>query len=286
MDEAEMEFEEAGDEASAESPIWILKPSTVNKGAGIQIVHCYAQVVDVCWTESDIREWVLQRYITPPLLLRKRKFHIRAYVAAVSAIQVYLYDKCLALCSGSKYDSLDTTNALAHITNTAYQSIDPNFDEDSCVLEWNKDVPSVLVKDKTCKNLKQAQAKVQYVTDQMRIITGEVFHAYKNEFGVFAPIEGCFEQFGLDFVVDADWNVYLLEINPGPDFKQSGDRLSPIIQSFMGACIDVALLGKESGDQQEDGDLLTLVYEHQMRGSKSRYGKHKDTTSGIQMKVT
>jgi hypothetical protein len=202
-------------------------------------------------------------------------------VVAVSAIQVYLYDKCLALCSGSKYDSLNTTNALAHITNTAYQSIDPNFDEDSCVLEWNTDVPSVLVKDKTCKNLKQAQAKVQHVTDQMRIITGEVYRAYENEFGVFAPIEGCFEQFGLDFVVDASWNVYLLEINPGPDFKQSGDRLSPIIQSFMGACIDVALLGKESGDQQEDGDLLTLVYEHQMRGSKS-----KDRTSGIQMKLT
>lgn len=38
-------------------PVWILKGSTTNKGAGIFIVHLYEQVVDHCWSESDIREW-------------------------------------------------------------------------------------------------------------------------------------------------------------------------------------------------------------------------------------
>jgi hypothetical protein len=38
-------------------PVWILKPSTVNKGAGIQIIHLYEQLLDICWEESDIREW-------------------------------------------------------------------------------------------------------------------------------------------------------------------------------------------------------------------------------------
>jgi hypothetical protein len=70
MDEAMQRYEqEQGDnttcndastdeESSAsEFPVWILKPSTVNKGAGIQIVHCYEQVVDLCWEEPDIREW-------------------------------------------------------------------------------------------------------------------------------------------------------------------------------------------------------------------------------------
>lgn len=40
-------------------PIWILKPSTINKGAGIQIIHCYEQVVDMCWSESNVREWYI-----------------------------------------------------------------------------------------------------------------------------------------------------------------------------------------------------------------------------------
>jgi len=33
-------------------------------------------------TWTDIREWVIQRYISNPLLFRKRKFHIRAYILA------------------------------------------------------------------------------------------------------------------------------------------------------------------------------------------------------------
>jgi hypothetical protein len=49
--------DEVATNADTSPPIWILKPSTINKGAGIQIVHCYEQVVDICWSESDIREW-------------------------------------------------------------------------------------------------------------------------------------------------------------------------------------------------------------------------------------
>jgi hypothetical protein len=64
MDEALQRYEQQqdnGDDDASESlalfPVWILKPSTVNKGAGIQIVHVYEQVVDICWAEPDIREW-------------------------------------------------------------------------------------------------------------------------------------------------------------------------------------------------------------------------------------
>ena len=39
------------------APVWILKGSTTNKGAGIFIVHLYEQVVDHCWSEPSIREW-------------------------------------------------------------------------------------------------------------------------------------------------------------------------------------------------------------------------------------
>jgi hypothetical protein len=41
----------------SQAPMWILKGSTVNKGAGIYIVHVYEELVDICWSESDIREW-------------------------------------------------------------------------------------------------------------------------------------------------------------------------------------------------------------------------------------
>ena len=57
MELAERAYELAQDQTRAQAPVWILKGSTVNKGVGIHIVHLYEQVVDICWTESDIREW-------------------------------------------------------------------------------------------------------------------------------------------------------------------------------------------------------------------------------------
>ncbi len=39
----------------------------------------------------------------------------------------------------------------------------------------------------------------------------------------------CFELYGLDFLLDEEFNVSLLEVNPGPDFKQTGGRLRSVI---------------------------------------------------------
>jgi hypothetical protein len=194
---------------------------------------------------------------------------------AVSAIRVYLSHDCLALSSGTRYNETDTSNAFAHITNTAYQDLDPNFNEEDCVRVWNEEyVAPILVRDKTCDSLTEAHERVQHVIHQMEKITAEVFRAYKNEFGVFAPIEGCFEHYGLDFVVDKNWQVFLLELNPGPDFKQTGERLSPIIENLMGDTADVALLNKQKTDRS--CGRLALVYESQARGQ----------AQGINIKLT
>jgi tubulin--tyrosine ligase len=220
---------------------------------------------------------VLQQYIAPPLLLHKRKFHIRAYVVAVSAIEVYLNTDCLALCSGTKYRNSDTSNLFAHITNTAYQDLDPNFKEADCIYLWGEEaIAPILVRDKTCANLEVAGERVRHVIQQMEAITGELFSAYESEFGVFSPIEGCFEQYGLDFVVDHQWNVYLLEVNPGPDFKQTGDGLAKVIENLMSDTIDAALmplLADKGVPQKSDRSSigkLKLVYENQVRGKGGR----------------
>jgi tubulin--tyrosine ligase len=197
--------------------VWILKGSTVNKGVGIYIVHVPEQLVDICWSESNIREWVLQRYISSPLLLGKRKFHIRAYIVAVGALRVYFCNDCLALLSGTAYRPRDFERMTAHITNTAYQDIDPGFREQDCILQWGSDrVLNMLVRGKTCTDNEEAVTRVNQVLVDMQDIVAELFRAYETEFGVFSPIEDCFEHYGLDFVIDSKWQVYLLEVNPGP----------------------------------------------------------------------
>ena len=151
------------------------------------------------------------------MTLRKRKFHIRAYIVAVGALRVFFANDCLALLSGTVYRETDFSQLTAHITNTAFQEIDPKFREEECVLRWGSDqITSMLVRDSTCKNEEEAHFITDQVLQRMRDIVGELFAAYETEFGVFSPIETCFEHYGLDFLIDSNWQVYLLEVNPGP----------------------------------------------------------------------
>jgi hypothetical protein len=269
-----MQAEEDFENGMGSEPIWILKGSTTNKGAGIFIVHVYEQLLDLCWNKSDIREWVLQRYIANPLLLSHRKFHIRSYLLAVSDLSVYLYKDCLALCSGSRYNKNDTTNLCAHITNTAFQSSDPEFREEDCVLLWNEDtIAPILVCESMFGDLPSAKQHVRSVFDQMCTIIKDLFRAYENEMGVFSPIEGCFEHYGVDFMVDEHWNVYLLEVNPGPDFKQTGGNLMPVIEGLMSSTIDVAVMPHGHSNPMNETGKLELVYRKETKrpsnGTKS-----------------
>lgn len=61
---------------------WILKPSTLNKGAGLALGEGFQGVREAVHGSPDIREWVLQEYIGRPLLAEGCKFHLRAYALA------------------------------------------------------------------------------------------------------------------------------------------------------------------------------------------------------------
>ena len=74
-----------------------------------------------------------------------------------------------------------------------------------------------------------AKACTNRILDDVHRITTELFAAFENEYTVFSPMTNCFELFGLDFMVDEELNVSLLEVNPGPDFQQTGDRLRNVI---------------------------------------------------------
>jgi tubulin--tyrosine ligase len=214
----------------------------------------------------------LQRYIENPLLLRKRKFHIRAYVLAVSAISVYFYEDVLILCSGTKYNAGNTDNAFAHITNTAYQSQDPGFSEEKCVLILEEMI-AILNK----QGIENARGKVEKILDDMKIITGELFASYKGEYGVYAPLQDSFEQYGLDFMIDDDFNVFLLEVNPGPDFKQSGKKCEPVVEGFLAASIDYGITGVAAAAADDDASeqqhpKLSLVY-HEEASEARKHAK-------------
>ncbi|KAF2660550.1 tubulin-tyrosine ligase [Lophiostoma macrostomum CBS 122681] len=218
---------------------------------------------------SQLRHFVVQPYIHPPLLLPPptsspgdeglRKFHIRTYILTVGALKVYVYRDMLALFAAQPYippweSENDEAGLKAHLTNTCLQ--DSNERDGSVGLFWSLPdaVPSTTSSSQSSK-WKDA------IFDQICKVTGEVFEAAARGMSIhFQPLPNSFEIFGLDFMVGVedggDLRTYLLEVNAFPDFKQTGDDLKGLVGGLFEGVVEEAIMpffgvGKEGRKQSE-----------------------------------
>jgi tubulin--tyrosine ligase len=263
---------------------WILKPGMSERGQGIRLFSTEEELTSIFeeWDPpsddeeeeedarsdagndndgimtSQLRHFIAQPYIHPPLLLAPpsadpsdtslRKFHIRTYVLAAGALQIYVYRPMLALFAASSYvppwdDVLQTDREAAmkaHLTNTlpTQPSIAPTQTG-----EW----------------------KAQ-IFDQLCKITGETFEAAARGMSIhFQPLPNAFEIFGLDFMVGIEENgelrCWLLEVNAFPDFRQTGDELSGMIEGLFEGVVEKAVggfFGVEIQEGKEDEMVKVL----------------------------
>lgn len=208
-----------------EGQVWILKPNVLNQAHGLRIfksVEEFSEIIQEC--PEDIREWVVQRYITNPLLINNKKFHIRAYVVCVGDLEVYLWSDMLALFSAEDYDLDDLGNVRAHITNTCAQHALAKQDD----FETNEEI----LVQKVIELDQQGHLNAHEITDKISGILNDTFAAVHTEMD-FMPLPNAFELFGFDFIVSDDKNVWLLEANAEPDMAMTGDRLRPLIIDFL-----------------------------------------------------
>lgn len=175
---------------------------------------------------SQLRHFIAQPYIHPPLLLESKgnkKFHVRVYVVAVGALKVYVFKEMLALFAAKPYSRPlrdrddEVIDLTCHLTNTCFQ--DESTRDSSVSRFWELDEGATPKDDWKCD-----------VWEQICSIVGEVFEAAAREQMVhFQTLPNAFEIFGVDFLVDAKRNVWLLELNAYPDFKQTGCGLQDVV---------------------------------------------------------
>lgn len=155
---------------------------------------------------------------------------------------MFVYEKMLILIAAHKYDLDDTDNIYGHLTNTARAAEDIHFDEKKFV-KVLEDLPQYLVNERPdiAPTIESAIEVIVKIKKDIFSITNELFNAFDNEYTVFAPMNNCFEVFGLDFMVDENLQTSLLEVNPGPDFKQTGDKLKTVIEELWEQTIQIVI---------------------------------------------
>ncbi|KAB8229974.1 putative acid phosphatase [Aspergillus alliaceus] len=269
---------------------WILKPGMSDRGQGIRLFNSEDQLREIFeeWEidESDIdsgseraeedtddhsgdygtgvvtsqlRHFIAQPYIDPPLLLpssSNRKFHIRTYVLAVGSLKVYVFKEMLALFAAKPYcppseDEDQITDLARHLTNTCFQE-GGSANEGTVRRFWQLDphVPGL------------SHGWKEKVFDQICAVTGEVFEAAARGMMVhFQTLPNAFELFGVDFLVDQNGTAWLLEMNAYPDFAQTGEELKEaVVGRLFEETVEVAVKPFFDGDAPVDGtDHLRLV---------------------------
>ena len=216
---------------------------------------------------SQLRHFIAQRYIDPPLLFPEhghRKFHIRAYVVAVGALKVYVYREMLALFAPEPYRSLgpedDATglDARVHLTNTCLH-VDGTLNSEANVCKfW--DLPSTLptsnVPSSPITSWKKAAFK------QICAATATLFEAAAREQMVhFQCLPNSFEVFGVDWMVDNSGEVWLLEVNAFPDFKQTGEGLTEVVQGLWNGAVRKAVVPFFTGEDSEEEQSTVAQHE-------------------------
>ncbi|KAI5360704.1 Putative tubulin-tyrosine ligase/Tubulin polyglutamylase [Septoria linicola] len=255
------------DEDDPDREWWILKPGMSERGQGIRLFSSEEELTSIFeeWDPpsddedddatshdgkgddsngvmaSHLRHFIAQPYVKQPLLMPdahpscNRKFHVRTYVVAVGALRVYVYRPMLALFAGESYFDPSTSatpneSLSSHLTNTCLQD---GTREGSVHAFWS--LPGE-VSDKVGIDWKDE------VFEQICLVTGEVFEAAARSMSIhFQPLPNAFEIFGLDFLVDATGNAWLLEVNAFPDFAQTGHELQDIIKTLFEGVTQVAI---------------------------------------------
>ena len=175
---------------------------------------------------------IIQKYIENPLLYRGRKCDMRIWVLLTHQMKVYIFKEGHLKTCSVEYDP-NSKDAYRHITNYSFQKYNDNFQK----FEKGNEVPffefqkfidekypnkNYILKKDLLKQLKDI------VNITMRSVKDKINKKGKNY---------QFEIFGYDFMLDNDFNVYLIEINTNPGLEES----SPWIKVIVPRMLDDAL---------------------------------------------
>jgi len=213
--------------------VWVLKQDRANNALGVHFIDRKTNLNLALEAISD-DPCILQRHVDYPLLLRGHKFHLRANVLAFGNLDVYFHHDVVAHVSTKSYDPSHWNDIQRHVTNHCVQSRFESYNQlrNTTLLQ-----DGIRVELEKHHGEKEAKRMICEMYTQMKDISREIFRAFKTKRKLFLPMPNCFEIFGLDFIVDAKCNVYLLEVNTGPGLEGHCMYVHYSLSLFLSLCL-------------------------------------------------
>ena len=235
---------------------WIVKPPDLFQGMGIKVFkdfkeiknHCQnlftgiekvtAEQEDYCKKHNiELKptihksEFILiQKYLDSPLLYYGRKFDIRCYVLVDFCFNVYMCREGHLKACSQKYD-LNDLDIFTHITNYSLQKRCKDFAkyEQGNEISFKKFIELLdntsKIKGRGNKIFNKIYSKMK---EEIQISMNAVGRKLKG-----VPKVLSFQIFGYDFIIDKEYNPWILEINDNPGLEISSDLISHLIPRMV-----------------------------------------------------
>jgi len=227
-------------EQSTNQSMWLVKPGDLsNRGNGIRIYDSSEGVAER--VDSKSRAWVLQKYMEAPLLVHKRKFDIRAYCLVTQepnggGIHAFFYREAYLRTTSVEY-SIKSKDLLVHLNNDAVQKTGDDYGK----FESANKLSLVDFQRYLDEHLPKKRYSVQEaLIPQMKSLVADTIRAAGAKLNP-KEVNNCFEVFGFDFMVDASFRVWLIEVNSNPCLELCNSYLSYLIPKMLDEALQVTL---------------------------------------------
>jgi hypothetical protein len=189
--------------------LWIWRPAAGFKGQGVYVIKTQARMEELYKAHKEqpkterLRhpEVIITRYIEQPLLYNKRKTTFRIFALATiigEERHAYMFDRGFMRLAEQEYKLDDFDNMKIHDAHLNREA----FNEEMFYPDHIED----LVDTKS-------------TTEQMHSILAKVFTKALPQFIFYPESDNAFRIFGVDFMIDANGKVILIEINGRPGFN-------------------------------------------------------------------
>jgi len=178
--------------------------------------------------------FVIQKYIESPLLINNRKFDIRMWVLITHEMDCYLFKEGYLRTSGNEFviSKYDIDNKYIHLTNNAVQKYSNTYGayEDGNQMSFNKFQAYLNTLENPFTNIK-IDMKAD-ILPQIKNIVRKTMVATRRKLNPDNR-KWCFEIFGYDFMIDSDFNVWLIEVNTNPCLETSSNLLKVLLPRMI-----------------------------------------------------
>lgn len=195
-------------------------------------------VTDACIDNN--KTCIIQKYIANPLLINRRKFDIRTFALLSSTngcLKGYAYEEGYLRTSVCEYSLRNLQNRMIHLTNDAIQKYSENYGKFEPGNKLSFDEFQRYLDRQYC------WLNICFERDifpQIKKLTADCFRSVWGKIDPYKRVN-TFEVYGLDFMLDEQFKVYLIEVNTNPALDLSSPLLARLIPSMLDNAFQISV---------------------------------------------